>query len=62
MEAKKFYVSKTVIFNVIALVIAVLANFGYTGELPAGWGIFVPVIVALVNIILRFFTKQPVKL
>ena len=57
---KKWYTSKTLCFNVLALVAIVAASFGYTGEIPAEWAVFVPAIVALINICLRFVTKQPV--
>jgi len=59
MIAKKWYESKTLWFNVLALVVAVAANYGYTGELPSEWGLFVPVIVIIINLILRLVTKQP---
>ena len=57
---KKWYTSKTLWFNVLALVAVVAASFGYTGELPAEWAVFAPAIVALINLCLRFVTKQPV--
>lgn len=61
-EVKHFALSKTVWFNVIALAItvlvAVLAPYGYTGELPPEWATIVPALVALVNIILRWVTKR----
>ena len=61
---KKFYASKTFWFNTLALVLAVglpvLGQFGYTGEVPAEWGVFVIPAIALVNLILRFITKEPI--
>jgi hypothetical protein len=60
MEAKKWYLSKTFWFNVIAIVVMVLGSFGYTGEVPEEWAAIVPAIIAIVNLILRFVTKQPV--
>ena len=62
MLAKKWYTSKTLWFNVLALIVAVAANYGYTGELPAEWGLFVPVIILVVNFILRLVTKQALRL
>ena len=60
MDAKKWYLSKTFWFNGVALVVMVLGAFGYTGEVPQEWGVYVPAIVALVNLVLRsFFTEQP---
>jgi len=61
MEAKKWYLSKTFWFNIVALVVLVLGAFGYTGEVPDEWGVFVPAIIAAVNLILRYFTKEPIE-
>ena len=61
MDAKKFYLSKTFWFNVVALVLMVLAQFGYTGELPEEWAALAPAILAIVNLILRAVTKQPLE-
>ena len=61
MDAKKFYLSKTFWFNVVALVLMVLAQFGYTGELPEDWQALAPAILAIVNLILRAVTKQPLE-
>jgi hypothetical protein len=59
---KKWYESKTFWFNVLALAVAVLENFGYTGVLPEDWQVFVPVVVVLVNLVLRLFaTKEPIE-
>ena len=61
---KKFYVSKTIWFNGVAFLLAValpvLASYGYTGELPATWSVFVVPAIALVNLVLRFITKEPI--
>jgi uncharacterized membrane protein len=54
--------SKTLWFNVIAVGVAVLGPvlgaFGFTGEVPGEAGIYVslavPVIIALVNAVLRY--------
>jgi len=62
MLAKKWYTSKTLWFNGLALVAAVAANYGYSGELPADWAVFVPGIVIVINVILRLVTKQAVEL
>ena len=58
MFTKKWYASKALWFNVLALVVAVAAEFGYSGELPAEWGVFVPAIVIVINLILRLFFTQ----
>jgi hypothetical protein len=61
MDAKKWYLSKTFWFNGVALVLMVLAQFGYTGELPEEWSALAPAILAIVNLILRAITKQPLE-
>jgi hypothetical protein len=59
---KKWYASKTFWFNVLALIAAVASQFGYDGVLPEEWQVFVPVLVLLVNMVLRlFFTKEPIE-
>ena len=61
---KKFYASKTFWFNTVAFGVAVLlpilGQYGYTGEVPAAWAVFIVPALALVNIILRFVTKKPI--
>jgi VIT1/CCC1 family predicted Fe2+/Mn2+ transporter len=61
---KPFYKSKTVLFNGLAFLLAValpvLGTYGYTGEVPAAWAVFIVPAIALVNIILRFVTKEPI--
>ena len=61
MNAKSWYSSKTLWFNGLALVVLVASSFGYTGELPADWVTFAPVIVIVINLILRLFTNQPIQ-
>jgi len=58
---KKWYLSKTFWFNVVALVLAVLEQYGYTGVLPAEWEPLVPVLIIVVNLVLRFVTKEPIE-
>uniref|UniRef100_A0A6M3XEU6 Holin n=1 Tax=viral metagenome TaxID=1070528 RepID=A0A6M3XEU6_9ZZZZ len=62
MNSKPWYTSKTLWFNVLAFIAAVVASFGYSGQLPAEWEQYVGVAVALANILLRLVTKQPVTL
>jgi hypothetical protein len=62
MEAKEFYKSKTFWVNLIAFAIALLSAFGLVGEMDEGLEPFVVPVVALINIALRFVTKQAVKL
>ena len=59
--AKKWYASKTLWFNLLALVVAVLANYGYESALPTDWELFVPAIVLVVNFGLRLLTKDPIE-
>lgn len=56
---KKWYASKTLWFNVLAFIVALASAFGYTGELATDWMVFVPAIAAIINIVLRFLTKEP---
>ena len=55
---KPWYRSRTVWFNALAVLVLVANQFGFTGwsldpEVSTG-------IVALVNLYLRFITKQPI--
>ena len=61
MQAKKWYLSKTVIFNILALVVAIAAAFGFAGFTPSPETEQVAmVIITIVNLILRGVTKQPI--
>lgn len=66
MFAKSFLLSKTFWFNVVAVLVLILNQFGYVGELDPEWqgyvDVFVPALVAVINIALRFITKQPIAL
>jgi hypothetical protein len=62
MEKKKWYLSKTFWFNIVAFVVAVLGSFGYTGEIPDEWGQFVLPVVFLINVILRFISNKKLSL
>lgn len=50
-------INKTIAFNVVALIVAVLAAYGYTGELPETWTAFVVPIVTLINLILKYWSR-----
>ena len=63
---KKWYESKMLWFNVVALLVAVLGpvarGFGYTGEVPPNLEVYVVPAIALVNMVLRyFFTDQSLR-
>lgn len=60
-EVKKhWFTSKTVWFNVLAIVVTITAGLGYTGEVSEGLMPYMPAIQGVINIILRLITKQPV--
>ncbi len=65
-DSKRFYQSKTFWFNVAGFVLAVAGpvarSAGYTGEVPTDLEVFVVPAITLVNIALRFITKQAVTL
>ena len=63
MESKPFYESKVFWFNLLAGVVAVAGIFGFASFQPSQDVVeIIGVIVAAVNIVLRFVTKQPVAL
>ncbi len=55
---KTFLKSKTFWFNVLAVIVAIASAFGYSGEVPTGVIVFLPAIIALINLALRFATNQ----
>ena len=62
MQTKSIFSSKTFWFNALAFVGAVAGAFGFTGELAPDLQPFVVPAVTLINIVLRYLTKQPVAL
>lgn len=63
MDAKSIFLSKTLLFNGLTLLILVANQFGFAGfERDPNLEAYALVIVTLVNIVLRLMTKQPVKL
>jgi len=58
---KNWYESKTVWFNVLAFLVAVigpiLSQYGYTGDVPTELAVFVPAAIAAINLILRKITN-----
>lgn len=55
---KGFWTSKTFWFNILAIVVAVAGQFGFVGFEPDAE--LIAVVVGIVNVLLRFLTKQPV--
>lgn len=49
--------TKTMAFNILAFVLAValpiVTEAGYTGEVPVEWAVFVPAVIAAINMILK---------
>jgi len=61
MEAKVWFTSKTLWFNAIMFVLAVLALPQFIALLPVSWLTYIATITAIGNLILRtFFTSGPV--
>lgn len=57
-ETKPFYQSKTLIFNVLAILVLIATQFGFDSfQLDAETTGFV---MAVVNMVLRFMTNKPV--
>ena len=58
IEEKKWYVSKTVWFNILAVVLILANANGFAGfELDAN---IQAAVVAILNLVLRFMTKGPI--
>ena len=63
MFGKEFWQSKTVWFFALYLLVAVASLFGFGGFQPTPeMQEIVAVIVAVVGLVLRFLTKEPVRL
>ena len=60
MQSKSWWASKTLWFNILAFIAAIASAFGYTGELSPEWAVFVPAIIAIVNVLLRLMVKQEI--
>jgi len=62
VESKKWYISKVVWFNVLAVIVLVAGAFGFADFQPSAeteqWA---TLIILVVNLVLRFVTKQPIK-
>ncbi len=63
MEGKHPLLSKTLWFNVLALIVVVARHYGYADFVPSGLvGPLGVVAVAAVDIILRLITRRPISL
>lgn len=63
MDGKNFLKSKTLWFNVLALLVLVAEGFGYTDFVAdPQMAEYAAAIITLINVGLRLITKEPVKL
>ena len=63
METKSLFKSKTIWFNILALLVLVAGQFGFTEFQPASWVTEIgAVIVISINLFLRFKTSQKISL
>jgi hypothetical protein len=60
VPAKEFWKSKTMWFNILAVLVFVASQVGFADFRPDAD--MLAVVAALVNLLLRFVTKEPVKL
>jgi cytochrome bd-type quinol oxidase subunit 1 len=62
MTPKSWYASKTVWFNVLTVVFAIASAHGWTpnAELAESISVFILAVSPIVNLLLRFITKQPI--
>lgn len=59
---KPFYQSKTFWFNILFVLVAVAGYFGFTEYQPdANTAELAAVLIAVINLILRFLTKAEIK-
>ena len=62
MDIKPYYKSKTIIFNTLTVLVVIATFFGYTPDtqLAENTTSTLLVLAPLVNIVLRYITKQPI--
>ena len=59
MESKKWYLSKTIWVNIVALIASIVAYYGINIP-PEEYGPIATYIIVFINIILRFVTRKPI--
>ena len=60
-NGKKWYQSKTLWFNLLALVVAIASAFGFADFQPSGEvQAIAGIIITIINLVLRFKTNQPI--
>lgn len=63
MDSKKWYMSKTLWFNILALIVAAAQHYGYADFTPdPNTGAYAIAFVTAINALLRLVTKKPVTL
>ena len=63
MDGKSLWKSKTFWFNLLALVVVIATAFGFADFQPSPEVEQIGmVVITIVNLLLRFMTKEPVKL
>lgn len=63
MVGKEFWKSKTLYFNVLALVMLIAEAFGYIDFVPSEHTAeYAAAVITIINVILRFVTKEPIKI
>ena len=62
MTSKSWYASKTVWFNALTILVAVATYFGFTPNQAVANYVSIGLVGVspFVNLVLRFFTKQPI--
>ena len=63
MVGKEFWKSKTLYFNILALVVFIAEAYGYVDFMPDENVVeYAAAVITVINVILRFVTKEPLKI